>query len=193
MTDKAHPKDVADWFTKNPAERTWLIDNKATNNFAASLFASLCKWGSLTEKQMLAIQRNLGAVSVQVHSYRLAESFINARKSGLKWPRITMGDSIISLAGPDSANPEALYVKNDGEYMGKIINGQFHPSFDCGAEHTKKVTALLEDPETSMKQYGIDTGHCCMCNRELTNKDSIAAGIGPICAGRFGFSMGASA
>lgn len=32
--------------------------------------------------------------------------------------------------------------------------------------------------------YGRETGSCCVCARTLTNPDSIAAGIGPICSGR---------
>jgi hypothetical protein len=35
--------------------------------------------------------------------------------------------------------------------------------------------------------YGRATGSCSCCGRELTDPVSIEAGIGPICAGRFGF------
>lgn len=34
------------------------------------------------------------------------------------------------------------------------------------------------------KEYGRQTGNCLICGRELTNPNSIANGIGPICAGR---------
>ena len=39
----------------------------------------------------------------------------------------------------------------------------------------------LEDAQT----FGRATGTCCICMRHLTNDESVAAGIGPICAGRF--------
>jgi len=35
------------------------------------------------------------------------------------------------------------------------------------------------------KAYGRKTGSCYMCGRELTKQESIDAGIGPICAGKF--------
>lgn len=37
--------------------------------------------------------------------------------------------------------------------------------------------------ESSIR-YGLELGHCGRCGRELTNEDSRAAGIGPICAGK---------
>jgi hypothetical protein len=35
-------------------------------------------------------------------------------------------------------------------------------------------------------RYGRQTGRCSCCGRELTNKASIDAGIGPICASKWG-------
>ena len=35
------------------------------------------------------------------------------------------------------------------------------------------------------KQYGALYGVCCVCARDLTDENSIAAGIGPVCAGKF--------
>lgn len=44
-----------------------------------------------------------------------------------------------------------------------------------------EAAGLLE----SAKLYGKVTGECGICHKTLTNPDSIAAGIGPICAGKF--------
>ena len=35
------------------------------------------------------------------------------------------------------------------------------------------------------KEFGALYGTCCVCGRMLTNEESITAGIGPVCAGRF--------
>lgn len=35
------------------------------------------------------------------------------------------------------------------------------------------------------KQFGVLYGTCCVCGRTLTNEDSIADGIGPVCATKF--------
>jgi hypothetical protein len=47
------------------------------------------------------------------------------------------------------------------------------------------LEAILHDPTKAMIDYGRQIGHCAICGRTLTNEESIAAGIGPICAGRY--------
>ena len=182
--------NLSTWFTSNPAERDWLLQNKSTNDFAGSLFSSLSEWGSLTEKQMAAIQRNIAQQNikpVEVNSSRLEAFFTHARSTGLKWPKITLHNIRITMAGENSRNPGSLYVKRGDEYIGKVSSGNFYKVPQCSSEEAEKIAHLLSDPETAMKQYGIETGSCCMCNRELTNPESVAAGIGPICGERFGF------
>ena len=43
------------------------------------------------------------------------------------------------------------------------------------------------DPEAAIKAHGLASGQCGCCGRELTDPESIAAGIGPICARKAGF------
>ena len=54
---------------------------------------------------------------------------------------------------------------------------------------TDEMLALLLDVEArgleAVKEIGRATGRCAICSRMLTNAESIAAGIGPICAERF--------
>lgn len=59
-----------------------------------------------------------------------------------------------------------------------------------GFEYTGRKPLAMIKPEHRMtldqaKEYGKVTGTCCNCGRLLTNEDSIEAGIGPICAGKF--------
>jgi hypothetical protein len=35
-----------------------------------------------------------------------------------------------------------------------------------------------------VKEVGIRSGHCAVCGKELTDPQSVALGIGPVCAGR---------
>lgn len=44
--------------------------------------------------------------------------------------------------------------------------------------------AIAKDPGEAMLRYGLELGKCGHCGRTLTNEESRAAGIGPICAGR---------
>jgi hypothetical protein len=47
------------------------------------------------------------------------------------------------------------------------------------SDNVRKMT--LEEAVQFGKLYGV----CCRCGRTLTDENSIAAGIGPICAGAF--------
>lgn len=46
---------------------------------------------------------------------------------------------------------------------------------------------IAKDPQQAMKRYGLELGRCGHCGRTLTDPESIAAGIGPICAGKMGW------
>lgn len=56
----------------------------------------------------------------------------------------------------------------DFRYVGKV--------YGLVAEHR-----LAQD---EARAFGVETGNCICCGAVLTNPDSIAAGIGPICAGK---------
>jgi hypothetical protein len=46
---------------------------------------------------------------------------------------------------------------------------------------TPEMKMTLEEA----KQFGIETGICCVCGAYLTDAKSVAEGIGPVCAKRF--------
>lgn len=49
------------------------------------------------------------------------------------------------------------------------------------------LTEIAKDPKAAMLRYGREIGVCGHCGRTLTNEDSRAAGIGPVCAGKMGW------
>lgn len=95
----------------------------------------------------------------------------------------------ISKAGDNSRNPGYLYLKDNGDYIGKISpEGVFSGSIS-------PMTKLLLDtfaknPITTAAIYGKETGECCFCGRELTDEESVAAGYGPVCAQKWGLKHG---
>jgi uncharacterized protein DUF6011 len=47
------------------------------------------------------------------------------------------------------------------------------------------LAAIEKDPEAAAVLHGRASGRCSICNRDLTDPESIARGIGPICAEKF--------
>lgn len=50
------------------------------------------------------------------------------------------------------------------------------------------LTAIAANPEKAAADYGHQIGRCGVCSRTLTDPESIARGIGPVCAGKAGWS-----
>ena len=105
-----------------------------------------------------------------------------------------------SMAPSHGNNPGAIYVKDNGAYVGKIpagastfapgrdfdpsrlpalVEAMANPAEAVKADAARRAKALLEDPTMSIP--------CGCCGLTLTNPESIARGIGPICAGKWGF------
>lgn len=60
---------------------------------------------------------------------------------------------------------------------------------DAGLDAAEIKAALDEierDPKAAIAAHGIATGSCGCCGRELTDPESIAVGIGPICIEKLG-------
>lgn len=198
----AEEASIETFKTAHPAEYAWMVELAPKFEFAANMLANISQWGSLTEKQLAACTRSVEkraaikqaapvADTAGIDRLKLAfdTAISNAAAKGLKMrtPKITIGGIVISPAKATSANPGALYVKSAGTYLGKIQNGRLFAARECTTDQEQKILAFVADPAAAAKAYGIETGVCCICNATLTNKKSIEAGIGPICATRFGW------
>lgn len=49
------------------------------------------------------------------------------------------------------------------------------------------LAEIAKDPQSAMLRYGREIGSCGHCGRTLTNEESRARGIGPICASKMGW------
>lgn len=58
-------------------------------------------------------------------------------------------------------------------------------TFEYAPGAIKNLSAATRLTLEEAKRFGMLYGTCCVCGRTLTNEESIAAGIGPICAGKF--------
>lgn len=166
------------------------------SSFAADLAA---KFSRLSDKQYawahkLAvdyISREEESSAEGAQFSRLFEVFKAAKARGLR--RLTMRFSGVIVK--PSKDLGSLWVLSDTEteegnygpqpkYLGKVTPQRLDSRL---ADDVKAV--LLEaagDPLTAAIRYGKETGACSCCGRDLTNPDSIAAGIGPICREKYG-------
>ena len=185
---------------EHPAEVIWLGLNSPKFEFAHSLCVALSKFGSLTEKQLAAVQKCMARDSErnvertarveaapQIDITKIEVSFAKAMEKGIKRPKLRLADFKFSPAPATGNNAGAIYVKSGDTYLGKIAGGKLFKSRECDDQTASSILVAAADPEAAAVAYGRRFGQCAICARELTNGESIDRGIGPICAEKFGW------
>ncbi len=207
--------DFTAWQAANPAEATWLVDTAARWPLAASLLDAVQKYGDLTEKQMAVIHNGMARdasraearaareaatpAPVAINVTKLEQSFETAKRNAarpgqmgvmVKPIRLTSGDLTVRFtAGSGGSQWEGMiFAKTDeGKKLGSVKDGRFTPRFECTEAEKAAVLDCAQDPEKAAVAYGKAYSKCGICGRGLLNDVSIARGIGPICAERFGW------
>jgi hypothetical protein len=118
--------------------------------------------------------------------------FNSALKNGLTKAKFNAELGItLKLAPATGNNPGAIYLTQNDVYKGKIVKGVFH--LQRGQVVTNEVIAVLRkiaaNPQEYATSYGHMTGNCNICGRDLRATNSVALGIGPICAEHYGFTI----
>jgi hypothetical protein len=62
--------------------------------------------------------------------------------------------------------------------------GQQRTNGDYIGSHTEQLAQVVAHPEVALSLYGTTIGRCGHCRRTLTDPESRARGIGPVCYGR---------
>jgi hypothetical protein len=199
-------KSSADQFKdQHPAEMQWLAAH-STNSFAQSLSEQLNKRGSLSEKQVAAITNAIARDAERQAAYaaekvkvaenaptvsiaKIEESFLHAKDKGIKRPKLRLDTFKFSLAPDTGKNAGSIYVidRDSDQYLGKVTDGKFLRVRDCNDEQEARIVEVCTDPKAAAVAYGKRYGSCSCCGKELTNHASIDLGIGPICAGKYGW------
>jgi hypothetical protein len=78
------------------------------------------------------------------------------------------------------------FVSDAAEYGKGKRYGNQKPGATYRGEIEAELRAIAADPQAAMAAYGHLTSTCGICGRPLEDADSVARGIGPICAARFG-------
>ncbi len=177
-------------------------------DFARSLLQSAAGRG-LSAKQAACVDRlnaraSAPAAPVTYGLERIVDIMGEAARR-LKWPviRFEAGGRKYRLGrcGPAAREPGAVNVTSDEKgfeartYFGRIdLLGTFepHPShdFETGTAIGIALLAFAADPVEQARIYGQRFGCCCFCGLELTDRRSVKAGYGPICADKFGLCWG---
>lgn len=190
---EAHP-DVWAWMNEN-----------TQFGFAAAMIVAVKKFGSLTDGQLAACRKciardksfaagraavNVAAAVVDIS--KIEAAFANARAGaadtghGIKWLKLLLGTFKFVDAPAGNGYAAAILVREGSAKLGRIQGGRFIASPACSAEKAQEVVAVLDDPSAAARAYGLRTGSCSCCGRELTNAESLKLGIGPICAEKWG-------
>ncbi|QKC89979.1 hypothetical protein EB230_17370 [Mesorhizobium sp. NZP2234] len=194
----------AEFASANPALMAGLREISSWHNFARELLGKFEEYGTLTDGQVVAALASLAKVKEAQAARAAARSAENAGKSGeVGVDRITALFATATAAGlkkpvfrtsrlvikPAKQHPGTLYVTDKalaGAYVGKIVAGKFEARREAAPDTLALLCAIATDPMKAATDYGRSTGECGCCGRELTDPESVKAGIGPICATKWG-------
>ncbi len=184
----------------HPAEWMWIITNLGSFDFAKSMWEAIQKFSSLTDRQLEAIQKCIARKSEKkeaaiarvqnapvIDVAKIEEAFATAASKGLRRIKVRVANFRFTPAPSHGNNSGAIYVKEGDRYLGKIKQGKFLCVGGVDAETEKKVIEIAADPKAAAIAHGKEYGVCSCCGAELSNKESIELGIGPICASNMGW------
>ncbi|MET0710199.1 MAG: DUF6011 domain-containing protein [Tardiphaga sp.] len=204
--------EIEAWKAAHPQAYAWLLSkvDQPGQDFATSLYHALRTYGSLTDNQLAAVERNVAkaaerkaereAAAPAVDATKIEQAFAVAREKAARPGQIGTFEKPLKLTSPDNVTVSfrpgsigsqwegMLFAKSaDGKKLGSIKGGKFFRRFECTDAEEAAVTACASDPEKAVVAYAKAFGRCGVCGAQLLNDVSIARGIGPICAAKFGW------
>lgn len=77
------------------------------------------------------------------------------------------------------------------QFIGGVGEGQRlgsqRPGETYSGQWANLIDKVLDDPETAVRRFGLELGICGICSLPLTNEESRAYGIGPVCRAKAGW------
>jgi len=141
----------------------------------------------------LAVDANTVAV-VDVNQTSQFEALFNAFEAakGKGAKRLTLRFEGVNVK--PNRDLSALWVTSQTEFeqgdygmqpkfLGKVTRNAIDSRFSDTVRET--IMGAASDPLTAAIKYGKVSGSCSCCGKELTVKESIERGIGPVCARKF--------
>lgn len=165
----------------------FLRTQAATSSFFQSLLDQFQRKGMLSDRQMDCVYRALEKAKApkpqaqEADLTAIHQMFDTARSNGLKKLAYRANGLTIKPAAATGRNPGALYVFANDQYIGKVVDKGFFPTREATDDQKGELTVIAKDPLEVARLWGMKTGECSCCGRELTNEESVTLGIGPIC------------
>lgn len=175
---------------KQPEIYAWLANNPASD-FALSLREAVARYGSLSVAQEAAVRRSLGTY-VEPGQLPRSGDMTDLDISSLKgFYAVPDGETRLKLCvrhpGKNSKYHGWIFVDDGAAYGQRRTYGkQLGKTGRYTGKVQEQLRAILADPLAAQVAYGRLTGVCGVCGRLLEDEQSVAAGIGPICAGKMG-------
>jgi hypothetical protein len=189
------------------------FQKNGTFTFPGDLLTALRQYGSLTSGQLAAVQKlmvrdserradrearqaNAPAIDVSKIENAFATAVDKAKRKGqkgvfkkpLRLRSTSAIDVLFSVGSAGSQWEGMVFAKTpDGKKLGFVKDGKFKARFECTPVEQAAVLDCAGNPEIAAVAYGKAWSTCAVCGLLLTNDESIARGIGPICAERFGW------
>lgn len=202
LENEARPVEapVNNWASNHVEELKWI--NTSTFDFAVKMREVYMQWGRLTERQLAAVQKCMA--SERAYKERQAVE----TNHGSTWGRLSSPTSTLDLSKvPDGryAVPGGdtrlkvqidrgvvgtrwegyIFVKDAAAYGQGQRYGMQRPGQSYQGQIVEQLTKIVSNPGEASRAYGRLVGRCGVCGRKLEDAASVAAGIGPICAGKF--------
>ncbi len=114
----------------------------------------------------------------------LEELFLRAKKNGIKRPSMRFKTFDISM----SSSGEIL-VWQDRRPRAKVF-GEHLIMREKNDALRDKLVRLAANPVEYAAMFGLGTGSCCFCRKELSTPESLSVGYGPVCADHWGLPGG---
>ena len=165
------------------------------NDFMESLLVRFNKYGELSEGQIGALTRGIEKRKAR-QAEREAAVAAAGPIEGLDISSIPNGryavpegetrlKIMIKRPGPDSRWHGHIFVSDAAAYGQRQSYGSQAPGKAYRGKLIEQLKVIMADPHAASIAYGKLVGACGVCGRVLEDAESIAAGIGPICAGKF--------
>jgi hypothetical protein len=168
-------------------------------NFAHSLVEQFSRTGSLSSGQIETAYR-----CMREDAQRAEQTPLQAPAKAPTQPRVDAIDLrhvpagryavpsgetrlkvLIAKPTDDPRRIHWIFVSDAAEYGNRRKYGSQRPGGSYRGLIEKELAQIAADPKAAAIAYGRLTGKCCVCGRTLEDAESIARGIGPICAQKF--------